>query len=77
MIDDLVLHVESSLGVAVLPDHADDGTSLMQRADVAMYAAKTAHLGVVIYDPRTDGSSTERHFHRPDASPLSPTRCSA
>ena len=60
VIDDLVLHVESSLGVAVLPDHADDGTSLMQRADVAMYAAKTAHLGVVIYDPRTDGSSTER-----------------
>lgn len=60
VLGDLVLHIESSLGVAVLPDHADDGTTLMQRADVAMYAAKQAHLGVMLYDPTDDGSSTER-----------------
>jgi len=60
VLGDLVLHIESSLGVAVLPDHAIDGTELMQRADIAMYAAKQAHLGVVVYDPVDDGSSTER-----------------
>ena len=60
VIGELVLHIEASLGVAVLPDHAIDGTVLMQRADVAMYGAKQAHLGVVVYDPTSDGSSTER-----------------
>jgi diguanylate cyclase (GGDEF)-like protein len=60
VIGELVLHIEASLGVAVLPDHAVDGTVLMQRADVAMYAAKQAHLDVVVYDPTSDGSSTER-----------------
>ena len=60
VIDDLVLHVECSMGVAVLPEHADDATSLMQRADIAMYGAKRAHLNVVVYDPQTDGNSTDR-----------------
>jgi diguanylate cyclase (GGDEF)-like protein len=60
LLGDLVLHVESSVGVAVLPDHADDGIELMQRADIAMYAAKQGHLGVVVYNPVDDGSSTER-----------------
>jgi len=60
VIDDLVLHVECSMGVAVLPEHADDATSLMQRADIAMYAAKRAHLSVVVYDPESDGNSADR-----------------
>ena len=30
------------IGVALLPDHAEDATELMQRADTAMYAAKDA-----------------------------------
>ena len=44
-LDGLVLHVDSSIGLALLPDHADDVTTLLQRADVAMYTAKAAHLG--------------------------------
>ena len=44
VVGDLVLHVEASLGVAVLPNHADNGTELMQRADTAMYGAKTSHV---------------------------------
>jgi diguanylate cyclase (GGDEF)-like protein len=35
-------HVTASLGVATLPDHADDGTSLIRAADRALYAAKAA-----------------------------------
>lgn len=60
VLDDLVLHVDSSLGVALLPMHAQDGTELMQRADTAMYAAKASHVGVLVYDPSDDGYSTDR-----------------
>ena len=60
VVGDLVLHVEASLGVAVLPDHADNGTELMQRADTAMYGAKTSHVGVLVYTPGEDGNSTDR-----------------
>ena len=35
-------HVTASLGVATLPDHADDGPALIRAADRALYSAKTA-----------------------------------
>jgi diguanylate cyclase (GGDEF)-like protein len=56
-IDGLVLHVETSLGLALLPDHAQDVTSLLKRADVAMYAAKAARRGLSIYSAEGDASS--------------------
>jgi len=42
--------VKASVGVAVLPHHADDADTLMRRADEAMYQAKRGRLGVVVYD---------------------------
>jgi len=54
------LHVEPSLGVACLPDHADDASSLMRTADVAMYSAKVHRTGVAVYDPEEDHSSPAR-----------------
>lgn len=57
---DLPLHVDTSIGVAVLPDHAQDGTTLMRMADVAMYTAKTHRLGVALYSPDEDDSSPAR-----------------
>jgi diguanylate cyclase (GGDEF)-like protein len=54
------LHVETSVGVACLPDHADDASSLMRTADVAMYAAKVHRTGVSVYDPEEDHSSPAR-----------------
>ncbi len=56
-IDGLVLHVETSLGLALLPDHAQDVTSLFKRADVAMYDAKAARRGLSIYSAEGDASS--------------------
>ncbi len=56
-IEGLVLHVETSLGLALLPDHAQDVTSLLKRADVAMYAAKASRRGMSIYSAEGDGSS--------------------
>jgi diguanylate cyclase (GGDEF)-like protein len=57
---DLALHVDTSIGVACLPDHAEDGSSLMRMADVAMYTAKTHRLGVSVYSPEEDDSSPAR-----------------
>ena len=42
---------EASMGVALAPMHAKDATRLLQRADVAMEAAKSTRSGVEIYDP--------------------------
>jgi len=55
------LHVEASIGVALIPTHADEVDVLLQRADVALYQAKAVGPGsVVIYDPSYDNNSIER-----------------
>ena len=59
-VDELHLHVEASIGIAIIPDNADNATELMQRADTAMYAAKATHLGALLYRPGEDGNSAER-----------------
>jgi len=56
----MAVHVATSVGVAVLPDHADDAGSLMRKADIAMYTAKQHRLGVSVYDRADDGSSPAR-----------------
>lgn len=60
MLGELPLHVETSVGVACLPDHADDSSSLMRTADVAMYAAKHHRTGVAVYSLDEDDSSPAR-----------------
>ena len=60
ILDGLDLHVDASIGVAVLPDHADSATALMRHADVAMYSAKRAKVGVATYSSEGDHNSTER-----------------
>lgn len=59
-LSDIALHVETSIGVACLPDHAADGSALMRTADIAMYAAKHHRTGVSVYSPAADDSSPAR-----------------
>ena len=59
-LEGLDLHVDASIGLAVLPEHADDVTSMMQKADVAMYVAKASHVGMAIYSSESDAHNTER-----------------
>lgn len=56
----LELHVDSSIGVACIPEHAVDASGLMRKADVAMYTAKTHRMGVAVYSPDEDDSSPAR-----------------
>jgi hypothetical protein len=51
------MQVEASVGVVISGEHGTDAITLMQRADIAMYVAKTQHLGVFVYDPGVDGNS--------------------
>lgn len=49
--DGFPISVGVSIGVALLPDHADDDLTLLRRADEAMYSAKRNRTGVVLYRP--------------------------
>ena len=60
MIRGLNLHAEASIGIAAFPEHADDGDSLVRRADVAMYQAKESKSGWEIYVAARDLHSRDR-----------------
>ena len=60
MIEGLPVAVEASIGIAIYPDHGANPDSLMQRADVAMYAAKKTGSGFIIYDAEHDRHSPRR-----------------
>jgi hypothetical protein len=51
----LVLHDQTvdmgAFGIACWPQHAADADTLLNRAEVAMYAAKRKTSGVLVYDP--------------------------
>ena len=59
-IDGLTLEVGASIGIACFPDHGEDGETLLQRADIAMYVAKSGHLGAQLYETEQDRHSVQR-----------------
>jgi len=46
--------VEASMGIVVSGEHGQNAELLLQRADIAMYVAKSQNLGVFTYDPAYD-----------------------
>ena len=60
VLDGVRIEMAASIGIAVHPEHGLDAASLLQRADVAMYAAKSGHLGVAMYQPSEDHVSARR-----------------
>ncbi|MDP3713223.1 MAG: EAL domain-containing protein [Mycobacteriales bacterium] len=59
-LDGLAIAVGASIGIAVSPDHGADAELLLQRADVAMYAAKQGAGHVSTYSATTDTYSPDR-----------------
>jgi diguanylate cyclase (GGDEF)-like protein len=57
---DLDLEVSATVGVAVAPSHGRDASTLLRRADVAMYAAKNTALGVAAYGENLDEHSPRK-----------------
>ena len=61
VIDEHELHISASIGVALFPDDGDEGTSLMKRADMALYRAK--ELGrdnYQMFEPQLNRRAMER-----------------
>lgn len=56
----LVLSAEASFGFVTAPDDGADADTLLQRTDVAMFAAKSSHAGVLRYHPDLDRFDAER-----------------
>jgi diguanylate cyclase (GGDEF)-like protein len=59
-VDGVDLDVQCSIGISACPDHGDDPTVLLKRADTAMYAAKRGGSGIEIYDAGRDEHSPRR-----------------
>jgi EAL domain-containing protein (putative c-di-GMP-specific phosphodiesterase class I) len=59
-VDGVGIDVDASIGVALAIDNGPDETVLLKRADMAMYAAKSAGTGVEAYDPTRDEYSPRR-----------------
>jgi len=59
-LDGVSIEVDASIGISVAPDHGTDDSVLLKRADMAMYAAKSAHTGVELYDRERDEYSPRR-----------------
>jgi diguanylate cyclase (GGDEF)-like protein len=60
MVEGFPVTVEASLGVAVLPDHAQDAETLLRRADEKMYSAKKGEWGVIVCDPGSENRAIDR-----------------
>ncbi len=58
-LDGQLLRVTSSIGIALAPAHGTDGSTVLRRADIAMYAAKRGRLGHAFYEPAQDQHSQE------------------
>ena len=57
-IEGVRVDIGASIGITLCPLHGDEANALLQRADVAMYSAKSMHSSLEIYN-------AERDFHSP------------
>jgi diguanylate cyclase (GGDEF)-like protein len=60
VIDELSLELDASVGIAMFPGDGDDAHTLLRRADLAMYAAKSGQVGFSFYSPELDVNSAQR-----------------
>jgi diguanylate cyclase (GGDEF)-like protein len=57
---DTQIDLESSIGIALAPVHGDSSDALLQRADVAMYLAKSNRSGIETYAADRDPNTPDR-----------------
>ncbi len=60
LVDEMTLEVGVSIGISRFPRDGDDAHSLLRSADVAMYAAKEAHVNCKLYATALDRHSVRR-----------------
>ena len=57
--EDQTVDLSAGIGIACWPIHALDADTLLSRAEVAMYAAKSKTTGTQLYDAALDSGSTQ------------------
>jgi diguanylate cyclase (GGDEF)-like protein/PAS domain S-box-containing protein len=60
IVEEHLISVRTSVGVALFPDHGEDVTALMRKADIAMYTAKQSGSGYAIYSKDKDNNTLNR-----------------
>lgn len=60
VLDGRNLDIGMSVGIVLYPEHGEEPGLLMQRADMAMYAAKRTQSGYALYDAEADRHSMDR-----------------
>jgi diguanylate cyclase (GGDEF)-like protein len=60
LVDATTLQIGGSIGLAWCPEHGSDVETLIQRADIAMYAAKATSSGYEVFEPSQDHHSPRR-----------------
>src|SRR4030081_3896486 len=56
-IGDQLVETSASIGIAMYPLHGDDPSTLLRRADVAMYVAKRTGGGFAVYSPEHEAQT--------------------
>jgi diguanylate cyclase (GGDEF)-like protein/PAS domain S-box-containing protein len=59
-IGDQMVETGASIGIAMYPVHGDDPSTLLRRADVAMYVAKRSGGGYAVYQPEQEAQTLRR-----------------
>ncbi len=59
-IADQIVETGASIGIALYPVHGDDPSTLLRRADVAMYVAKRSGGGFAVYQPEHEAQTLRR-----------------
>ena len=59
-INDTVVHVSPSIGIALFPDHGTTTAELLHRADLAMYVAKRSGNGHAVFDAAHETQTEHR-----------------
>ena len=54
------VRVGTSVGIALYPEHGDEAGELLRRADIAMYQAKRARAGHLLYAAESDDNTPSR-----------------
>ena len=60
VINEVTLHIDASIGIAIYPAHGTDTHELLRHADTAMYQAKANGTGWQTYNPSRDDRATDR-----------------
>jgi diguanylate cyclase (GGDEF)-like protein/PAS domain S-box-containing protein len=59
-VEGVELEVDASIGIVLSGEHGTDAATLLQHADIAMYAAKNRNVGILAYSREIDEYSPER-----------------